>query len=318
MTLLQLFKALGDSTRLRIAHILFNNELSVNELVQILGMGQSRVSRHLKIMAEAGILQFRRDGLWVFYSVPAQGDIALFFNSILPFLPADAQTSKDLDMAAKKVEERSHKTRQFFNTIAQEWDNLNHDILGDFDLARIVANAVPAGCKSAVDLGCGTGEVLQQLISRSETVIGVDGSAKMLEVARTRLADVKDPLRLSLRIGELHHLPLADREVDFVSINLVLHHLHAPESVFPEIARIMAPGATLFISDFIRHDDESMRSQYGDHWLGLNPDEICSALRNNNFVVESRQLQPVGKHLTLFLIMAKRVSNLEAYDGKTP
>lgn len=308
MPLLQFFKALGDATRLRITHILHRNELSVNELVQILDMGQSRVSRHLKILTEAGVLQFRRDGLWVFYSVPAQGEIADFLQSVLPYLPDDEKTRRDLDLAAKKVEERSHKTRQFFNTIAQEWDNLNHDILGEFDLAQRVLRAVPAECGAAVDLGCGTGEVLQKLLNYAKTVIGVDGSARMLEVARARLSDVKDPFRLSLRIGELHHLPLADREVDFVSINLVLHHLHAPGSIFPEIRRIMADGATLFLSDFIHHDDESMRSRYGDHWLGLNPDEVRSILADNNFFVKNEQFQPVGKNLTLFLIEAKKSS----------
>ena len=158
------FKALSDETRLRLVHILLHYELSVNELVRILGMGQSRVSRHLKILTEAGLLQFRRDGLWVFYATPRSGEAQGFLRAVMPFVQVDALMRADLVMAAQILEERAQKTRQFFNAIAEDWDELNREVLENFDLPQAVCAAVPKGCGIAVDLGCGTGAVLACLL----------------------------------------------------------------------------------------------------------------------------------------------------------
>ena len=173
------FKALSDETRLRLVHILLHYELSVNELVRILGMGQSRVSRHLKILTEAGLLTSRRDGLWVFYAATRCGEASDFLQAMGPFLHTDTAMREDLAMAAQILEERALKTRQFFNAIAEDWDELNREVLEDFDLPAAVLAAVPEGCRVAVDLGCGTGAVLERLLPASRSLIGVDGSARM-------------------------------------------------------------------------------------------------------------------------------------------
>ena len=303
--LLEVFKALADNTRLRITHILLTHELSVNELVQILEMGQSRISRHLKILSEAGILQFRRDGLWVFYSTPASGRMHDFLESTLRFLPITEELQSDLDKTAKKLEERHLKTRMFFNNIAEKWDALNHEILGKFDLAAKVCSVLPEKCITAVDLGCGTGEVLEKLLDKSERVIGVDGSAQMLQMCHNRLSGI-DEKKLSLRIGDLSHLPLADQEADFACLNLVLHHLHCPESIFHEIRRILSPNGYLFLTDFTRHSDETMRLNYGDHWLGLDPARVENNLKANGFEIKNTILQPVNHNLSLFMIEAAK------------
>lgn len=306
--ILTFFKALADETRLRLAHILRQYELSVNELVHIMNIGQSRVSRHLKILAEAGLLRSRRDGLWVFYSVPPAGAGMEFLNAVMPFLSSSPQMENDLKLAAQILEERSRKARQFFNAIAEDWDNLNHEVLQGFDLPACVRRAAPPGCGTAVDLGCGTGEVLKALAGRAKTVIGVDGSARMLDMCRSRIGagDLASG-SVSLRIGELSHLPLADQEADFACINLVLHHLARPMNIFSEIQRVLAPGGILFISDFLSHNDESMRARYGDHWLGFELSAIQEALLKNGFSPEEPALKTVGKNLCLFMIAARRV-----------
>ena len=135
------FKALSDETRLRLVHILLHYELSVNELVRILGMGQSRVSRHLKILTEAGLLTSRRDGLWVFYAATRCGEASDFLQAMGPFLHTDTAMREDLAMAAQILEERALKTRQFFNAIAEDWDELNREVLEDFDLPAAVLAA---------------------------------------------------------------------------------------------------------------------------------------------------------------------------------
>ena len=132
------FKALSDETRLRLVHILLHYELSVNELVRILGMGQSRVSRHLKILTEAGLLTSRRDGLWVFYAATRCGEASDFLQAMGPFLHTDTAMREDLAMAAQILEERALKTRQVFKAIAEDWDELNREVLEDFDLPAAV------------------------------------------------------------------------------------------------------------------------------------------------------------------------------------
>lgn len=309
-------KALADETRLRLALVLQRYELSVNELVSLLGMGQSRVSRHLKILTEAGLLRARRDGLWVFYSAAEAGPDRDFLDGVLGFAREEGRA--DLDMAARIIEERALKTRQFFNSIAEDWDELNRKVLGDFCLPDAVRQAVPAGCSIAVDLGCGTGEVLERLRDVSAQVIGVDGSPRMLELARRRFGrasgsqnagiagDVRDEAAVSLRIGELDHLPLRDAETDFACINLVLHHLSRPEAAIREMARVLRSGGLALVTDFDRHQDETMRSVYGDRWLGFTREELTDALTAADF-------EPVGYHryevkmgLSLHLVLARK------------
>jgi len=145
--ILKNIKALADDTRLRLAYILWHYELSVNELVGLLNMGQSRVSRHLKILSDAGLLQARRDGLWVFYKAVEEGENKEFLSSIFSYLSKDIQN--DLDVASRIIEERAIKTRQFFNSIADDWDELNKEVLGAFSLPLEVQKSVPADLKQA-------------------------------------------------------------------------------------------------------------------------------------------------------------------------
>ncbi|MBR2609653.1 metalloregulator ArsR/SmtB family transcription factor [Desulfovibrio sp.] len=301
------FKALSDETRLRLVHILLHYELSVNELVRILGMGQSRVSRHLKILTEAGLLTSRRDGLWVFYAATRCGEASDFLQAMGPFLHTDTAMREDLAMAAQILEERALKTRQFFNAIAEDWDELNREVLEDFDLPAAVLAAVPEGCRVAVDLGCGTGAVLERLLPASQSLIGVDGSARMLEMCRRRFSpvDLANENRISLRIGELDHLPLRDQEADFACINLVLHHLSDPGEGLREIRRSLTTGGHLFVADFLQHHDETMRSRYGDRWLGFDEERLQERLRQAGFDVLSCTRQAVGRGLFLLLVQAR-------------
>lgn len=303
--ILKNIKALADDTRLRLAYILWHYELSVNELVTLLNMGQSRVSRHLKILSDAGLLQARRDGLWIFYKAIEEGENKDFLSSLFSYLSQDLQN--DLDIASRIIEERAIKTRQFFNSIADDWDELNKEVLGAFSLPKEVKKSVPATCKMAVDLGCGTGEVLDKLLEVSENVIGVDGSPKMLDLARRRFNDNMAKLsHLSLRIGELDHLPLRDKEADFACINLVLHHLSDPRIALSEIERVLAPHGLLFISDFVQHKEEKMRRNYGDRWLGFSKENLELYLQEFGFNIIQYKTQKVKMGLQLHLLIAQK------------
>lgn len=304
--ILPIFKALADSTRLRLLCLLLGYELSVNELVEVLEMGQSRISRHLKILTEAGLLSFRRNGLWVFYRANPSGLPGDLLKAIEPFLPQLEHAEADRARAAAVMSERDRRSRAFFNAVAEDWDELNREILGDFDLPAHVEQALPASCSTAVDLGCGTGAVLARLLERVPHVIGVDGALGMLNLCRKRLAggQCESSQGLSLRIGELSHLPLRDHEADFASVNLVLHHLADPEAGLAEIQRILRPGGTLFLCDFMLHDNESMRVRYGDQWLGFEESWLLERLERCFFETSNLQRVAVGMNLTLFLLTA--------------
>ncbi len=307
MFALKAIKALADETRLRLATVLVRYELSVNEIVTLLDMGQSRISRHLKILVDAGLLESRRDGLWVYYTAVPSGEGRLFLDAMLPFALDMPTTRTDLDMAVHILEERARKTRQFFNAIAEDWDALNREILGDFNLPSSVLKKLPKSCKTAVDLGCGTGGVLEELRHKAKEVIGVDGSSRMLELARRRFqeGDGSSLPSVSLRIGELDHLPLRDGEADFACINLVLHHLSDPKIVLEEIKRILQKNGTLLVTEFIKHNDESLRSDYGDRWLGFDEQEFIQMAQNVGFYFDKIETINVKKNLALFQLTLK-------------
>ncbi|MBR3664340.1 MAG: metalloregulator ArsR/SmtB family transcription factor [Desulfovibrio sp.] len=305
MQLLQ-FKALADSTRLRLVHLLLRYEFSVNELVQILGMGQSRISRHLKILTEAGLLSSRRDGLWIFYTVPREGHCHDFLAAIAPFWVVTEEMRADGLRALHVLDERNARSRHFFDAIAEKWDDLNREILGDVDLQEAICESVPDNCKTAADLGCGTGSVLTALVQRVPMVIGVDNSQRMLEFCAKRFQNADQVSgRLSLRIGELTHLPFRDRELDFACINLVLHHLSDPVAALRETRRCLEPGGILFLSDFAQHNDEMMRERYGDLRLGFSREELCIWLERTGFKLERMTALGVQRNLSLLLLCAR-------------
>ena len=301
------FKALADETRIRLLHILYHNELNVNELVAVLGMGQSRISRHLKILTSAQLLTWRRDGLWVFYSTPESGTDKAFIEAIIAFVSTNPHAGDDAAAATALIAERTKKTQQFFNSIAEDWDKLSKEVLGSFNLSEAIARIMPQ-CAVACDLGCGTGSVLEVMLEKAGIAIGVDGSARMLELAQKRFSP--DNSRISLRIGDLAHLPLRDGEADFVTLNLVLHHLSTPVEVLQEVFRIIKPGGRLVITDYTSHADETMRSEYGDLWLGFTTDELQNALKRARFSLSEASVVPIERNLSLHIIQATRPADV--------
>jgi ArsR family transcriptional regulator len=286
MDILILLKACADETRIRLLNILINHELSVNEIVDMMGMGQSRISRHLKILLDAGLLKCRRDGVWAFYSGAASGHGKSFINAMMPMLSLDETLKKDLVTASGIIEERTRTSRQFFNRIAGQWDRLKTEILGGFDLDRKIGELLPE-CDKAADLGCGTGDLLSVLKMRARKVIGVDSSSEMLKEARNRPGFCGDSV--DLRLGELEHLPMGDREVTAAVLSMALHHIQDPFQVIKEAGRILEKDGMFIIAEYGKHSDESMRQKYGDLWLGFHQDEIKNWLENAGFRISGTE-----------------------------
>jgi SAM-dependent methyltransferase len=261
------YKALADETRLRLLNLLLRHELNVNEIVAAMGMGQSRISRHLRILTDCGLLKTRRDGLWAFYSASREGRGGRFNDLFEGFVAGDADLGGDYAAMKSVLEEGLREKTRFFDSIAPDWNGIKQALFGDLNMSEEIAGRI-ASCSVAADLGCGTGELLPYIRRKAKRVIGVDKSPKMLEEAERRLA--ANGRGIELRIGEIEHLPMRDMEADAAIINMVLHHLPAPDAGIMEAARVLKRGGSLVIVDLEKHQDEELRKKYEHRWLGFS------------------------------------------------
>lgn len=293
------FKALADETRLRLVRILSRQELAVAEIVAVLGMGQSRVSRHLGILVGCGLLASRRDGAWTFYRAATTGPAADFLERVAPCLEQGGPP-EDFTAVEAVLRERRSETRRLFNAIAPDWGRLRREILGECDPAALVREVMPQ-VGTAVDLGCGPGDLLPSLAERAAAVIGVDSSPSMLALAERRSAG----LAVSVRMGELEHLPMADGEADFAVLCLSLHHLADPQAALAEARRVLTPQGRLVIIDFTPHGDETMRRRFGDRWLGFSREQLSAWLDRSGFTLTDWSAYPVNKGLVAARTVAR-------------
>jgi SAM-dependent methyltransferase len=273
-TLQKIFKTLADPTRVRILALLEREELAVQELVDVLGMTQSRVSRHLGILREAGVLRDRREGTFVHYrlALPAAGPWHEAWTLAARALGADPAALRDRAALARVIERRAARSRSFFDAVGPEWEALRKVFNDDALRARALARLVPRGI-SALDLGTGTGALACELAQAGLRVVAVDHSPKMLEAARAKLAE-QGLAQVELRLGEASALPLATGEVDAAFAHMALQYLPSPADALREMARVVRPGGTVVVVDFMRHDREWMQQELGVLWLGFPPEEI--------------------------------------------
>lgn len=270
----KVFKTLSDPTRVRILRLLEAEELMVQELMQVLGMAQSRVSRHLAILREAGLLRDRRDGTYVFYrfAIPDAGPWHDAWQLVQRHVARDPTAQRDDAALARALEARGERSRSFFDAIGPEWDALRKVFDDDVLRARAIAELVDPD-RTVADIGTGTGVLAIELSRLGLRVIGVDGSARMLSAARAKLA-AEGIDTVELREGDANALPLVDAEVDAALAHMVLQYLPAPAEAVREMARITRRGGRIVIVDFVRHHQDWMRHELGVQWLGFAPEEV--------------------------------------------
>ena len=280
--MIETFKALADPCRMRLTAVLLAGEFTVQELTRIMDMGQSRVSRHLKILTEAGVLSVKHQGTWSYYRA---GDGSRFFSAIRPAfergLDSLPERSRDLAAVAAVLEERRRRSQEFFDRHARQWDDLARTLLPVPEYRQRLLELVPEGV-SLLEIGVGTGSLLTELADRASRVIGVDHSPSMLTEARCRLTAAAAG-RVELRLGEMTHLPLPDGSVGCVVANMVLHHAADPPAVLAEIRRVLVPGGALLVADLARHEREAAREQLADQWLGFEESELTEWLNRADF-----------------------------------
>jgi ArsR family transcriptional regulator len=277
-SIVKTLKVVADPNRLRILLLLKGEELSVAELQEILGMGQSTISTHLSQLKQAGLVEDRRTGKSNLYRRPAG-------SSLLDKILADAQReipefTSDQAAMRRVLKKRQDKMRAFFDSVA---GRLGRDYVPGKSwksMAEALLRLMPP--LTIADLGAGEGAFALLLAARAKKVIAVDSSARMIEVGR-ELAARHGIGNIDFRQGDMEEIPIGAGEVDLVFFSQSLHHALHPERALAEAARILAPGGRVVVLDLAKHRFEEAREMYADEWLGFSEAELEAMLENAGF-----------------------------------
>jgi DNA-binding transcriptional ArsR family regulator/precorrin-6B methylase 2 len=272
-------KAAGEETRLRIVALLAEAELTVSDLTDILRQSQPRISRHLRLLAEAGLVERFREGSWAFFRLGEHGGTAALARDLVARLdPADATIARDRERLAAVRAGRVDAAQKYFARHAIEWDRIRKLHVTDESVEQaIVAVLGDRPFRSLLDLGTGTGRMLELFGPDIERGLGLDMSLDMLSLARTRL-DRAGLRHCSVRQGDIYDLALPKDSFDVVIIHQVLHFLEDGGRAIAEAARVLRPSGRLLVVDFAPHDLEFLRDEHAHRRLGFPPEAVSGWL----------------------------------------
>jgi len=312
-TLIDVLRALADTTRLRMVRLLTRMELAVGELAQVLDQSQPRVSRHIRILAEAGLAERRREGSWVFVRSALGESGAPLAAAVTALL--DRGEAGDLAFAAQAEADRLRlgqirsareaRAADYFARHAAEWDVLR-SLHSDDATVEAALSDVLAGhaLGELLDVGTGTGRMAELFEPAADRVVALDNSPEMLRLARARLQHLA-PGRVELVQGDFAALPFPDASFDTVLFHQVLHYAQSPEAVLAEAARIARPGARVAIVDFAAHDREELRERHAHVRLGFADDQVRALLANAGFT-PGPERRLAGSELTVAIWTGER------------
>ena len=322
-----LLRALADPTRLRIMRLLSAMELAVGELAQVLGQSQPRVSRHIRILCDAGLAERRKEGSWVFLRSAIAEDRAPRLGQAAARLLAVAE-GDDAAFAARCAEDRRHlaairaaraaSAEVWFARHADEWDTLRGLHSPDGTVEAALQSALGSGMLGALlDVGTGTGRMAELFAPRAAHVTGIDKSPEMLRLARARLQQLTAD-RIDLVQGDFAALPFADAMFDTVLFHQVLHYALQPEAVLAEAARVAKRGGRIAVVDFAAHEREELRSQHAHARLGFSDEQILALLSQAGFAADPPIALP-GHSLTVKIWTGRKCSGTgDAIPADTP
>lgn len=280
MTLaLDIFRALADATRLRVLALLRSMELSVGELAQVLGQSQPRVSRHVKILVDAGLAERRKEGSWVFVALGAAERVAPVLAALDTWGEGkDHWAAADIARLAAVRADRAAAASAWFEAHAGEWDAIRSLHVADSEVEAAIADVLGFDQESGapigrlVDIGTGTGRMLELFAGRARSAMGIDRSSEMLRLARVKLGETGTGAEL--RQADLYALPLADGAADLTILHHVLHFALQPAAAIAEAARVLGDGGRLLLADFAPHDREELRSREAHVRLGFSDEQV--------------------------------------------
>lgn len=299
-------KAAGEETRLRILALFRSGELTVSELVNVLRQSQPRVSRHLKLLCEAGLLERHREGTWIFYRLAQRGMEGRLARSILEYIPfSDQILQHDQERLADIRRERNEKAREYFRANADDWDRIRTLYIPESEVEDILLEVTQdMEIDELLDVGTGTGRMLEVFAERATHGVGIDLSREMLAIARSHLekADIQN---CQVRQGDMYDLALGDSSMDLVMFHQVLHFADDPLSALKETSRILRVGGRVIIVDFAPHDNESLREDYAHRRLGFSDGEVSSWCSRVGLECDPVRLMP-GQELDICIWVAHK------------
>ena len=306
-------RAAGEPTRLRILSLLAVEELSVMELGRILDQSQPRVSRHLKLMTEAGLIERFPDGAWVFYRLATDGDHRRLIDAVLDLLGETGQPDRDFQQLADVRAEREAAALAYFERIAPRWDEIRSLYAPELTVEAAVEKAAgPGPFERVVDLGTGSGRMLTLFGRKAKCAIGLDLSQQMLNIARANVSRAGLD-KIELRHGDIFSTRLPSATADLVLVHQVLHYLSDPKTAVAEAARLVAPGGRLLIVDFAPHDLEFLRAEHRHRRLGFSDEEMGRWLEEAGLRAKApTALKPAEQGLTVKIWTGERPGEPDA------
>ena len=299
-------RAAGEPTRLRILGLLASAELTVTELTQILGQSQPRVSRHLKLLADAGLIERFREGTWVFCRLSRDGDAGDIASRIVELMPDEAgETGGDRARLDAVRQARAAAAAAYFRANAARWDEVRALHVPESNVESVMLDLFRSrAIGTLVDVGTGAGRMLEVLGPLCREAVGIDLSHEMLALARANL-DRQGMTQCRVRHGDMQSLPFADASVDAVTYHQVLHFADDPAAVLAEGARILRPGGLMVVADFAPHEVESLRDEHAHRRLGFRDSEVNEWMRHAGLSAgETRHL--AGTPLTVAVWHAEK------------
>ena len=314
MVIEDIFKALADPTRLRIARLLGTMELAVGELAQVLGQSQPRVSRHVGILCDAGLAERRREGSWVFLRQSeasiAEAPVIAAVQQLLATAEAEEAEFAALCEADRKKlaairQARESAAEHYFARHAGEWDELRALHSPDADVERRLADALAdAPLGTVLDIGTGTGRMAELFADTADRIVALDRNLEMLKVARAKLQHLP-AAQIELVQGDFADLPFAKASFDTVLLHQVLHFAQEPALVLTEAARVLRDGGRIAIIDFASHDREELRTRHQHARLGFSDRQMAELLREAGFAA-SAPIALAGGELVVKIWLGKR------------
>lgn len=280
-------KAIGEPTRMRLLILLSKGDLTVSDLTDILGQSQPRISRHLKLLADAGLIERYQEGAWAYFRSIKDGRNASLLRNIIDAVTLDDKIlSHDHERLVSVKDARATKAQEYFSLNAESWEEIRKHHVPEERVEKELCNIIgSAPINSLLDLGTGTGRILELLQGQYRRGLGVDASHRMLTIARDKL-DKAGITHASVRQGDIFNLSFDRQSFDLIIIHQVLHFLYDPAPAIKEAAKMLSPGGRMVVIDFAPHDLDYLRSEFAHSRLGFPHETVTEWMEAQGLEIE--------------------------------